>query len=233
MSIFAIADLHLDGGQSKAMDIFGKNWENHWQKIRENWRQMITEEDTVLIAGDISWAMLLSDAKNDLEEIGELPGKVVFIKGNHDFWHDSLTKTRNTLPKSMYLIQNDAYHISEDLAIAGTRGWKQRTDSDFTADDEKIYLRELNRLKMSLDKTKGKRTIVMMHYPPYSLKREATEFTELIAQYNVEAVVFGHIHGFTKSRLDESQYFDTELDGIPYYLTSCDYLSFAPLMIKN
>lgn len=230
MSIYAIADLHLDGGQDKAMDIFGKNWEKHWEKIQDNWKKLIKEDDVVLISGDISWAMQLQDAKNDIDAIRTLPGRIYMIKGNHDFWHDSLSKTKRILPERMYFLQNEAF-FEGDFAIAGTRGWKQRTEQDFSEEDEKIYQRELGRLKLSLDKTKGKRTIVMMHYPPYSAKREETEFTKLISEYNVECVIFGHIHGFTKERCDIP--FDIRLSGIPYYLTSSDYIGFSPLLIKN
>ncbi len=233
MSIYAISDFHLDGGQNKAMDVFGKNWENHAEKIKNNWLDIIKEEDLVLISGDISWAMKLEDAKPDLDLIGNLPGKKVMIKGNHDFWHDSLSKTRNVLDGSIYFLQNDVYCF-EDYVIAGTRGWKQKGESGFNAEDEKIYKRELGRLKMSLDiaKKKDKKIIVMMHYPPYSFKKDKTEFTELISQYNVECVVFGHIHGYKKEMMMPENRFEVDLNDIKYILTSCDYIDFKPVLIK-
>ncbi len=237
MRIFAISDLHLDGNQNKSMEVFGSHWAGHWEKIRNNWKAVVSEEDYVLVSGDISWAMKLDDAVSDFEQMRELPGNIVMIKGNHDFWHDSLSKTVNALPERMYFLQNDTI-VAGEYTIAGTRLWKQRNEEGFTDEDEKIYQRELIRLKLSLDRTHGKKTIVMTHYPPYSVKKESTEFTDLISKYNVEKVIFGHIHGFIRPDLKKSSddkissaSFEATIDGIPYILTSCDYIDFTPVQL--
>lgn len=75
MKLFAVSDLHLPGNQDKPMDVFGGNWAGHFDKIKEDWRARVGEEDAVLIAGDISWAMTLPDALTDLEKMKELPGQ--------------------------------------------------------------------------------------------------------------------------------------------------------------
>ena len=224
MKVFAISDLHLSQHTPKAMDIFGEHWKNHFEKIAENWRERVSEEDYVLIAGDLSWAMHLEEAKPDLEAICALPGHKILIKGNHDFWHGSLQKTRSLLTDNTCFLQND-FVETEEFVFAGSRGWKPRTDADFTEQDEKIYIREAERLKLSMGKIpKGKRLIGMMHYPPFGSDRKPTEFTELFRDFGAEAVVYGHIHGrATRS----GEYADLELDGVNYYLTSCDALRFT------
>ena len=87
MSVFAISDLHLSGGNTinKSMDIFGSRWCDHTSKIIKTWRSVVTDSDTVVIPGDISWAMTLDDAIADLSIIDSLPGLKIIGKGNHDF----------------------------------------------------------------------------------------------------------------------------------------------------
>ena len=122
MSVFAIGDLHLPGHAEKPMDVFGSHWDRHFETISENWRAKITHEDIVLIPGDISWAMQLSDAADDLAASGELPGTKLLLRGNHDYWWSSLSKLRAALPKSMHVIQNDAM-LLDGRVFCGTRGW--------------------------------------------------------------------------------------------------------------
>ncbi|PAB60644.1 metallophosphoesterase [Anaeromicrobium sediminis] len=225
MSLYAIGDLHLSFSTEKPMDIFGKNWIDHHIKIEESWRSKITNEDTVLIPGDISWAMSLEDAKIDLEWIDKLPGKKILLRGNHDYWWTSLKKM-NGLFESMVFVQNN--HVEyEDYAICGTRGWLCPNDNKFTDHDQKIYDRELHRLKLSLDSTKRDKIIVMTHYPPTNDKLQDSGFTKIYEEYNVEKVIYGHLHG--------RHSYNTGLKGnynnVEYVLTSCDYLDFNPVKI--
>ena len=230
MRVFAISDLHLSHHTPKAMDIFGKHWKNHFEKIRENWLENVTEEDIVLVAGDISWAMHLEEAKPDLDAVCALPGKKILMKGNHDYWHGSLGKTRALLTNGTYFMQNDVIVIGE-YAFAGTRGWKQRGDSDFTEQDEKIFIREVERLRLSLKNVpKDKKLIGMMHYPPFGSEQEATEFTELFREYGAEKVVYGHIHGRAAMN---GEYADIKLGETEFFLTSCDALNFRLKLIDE
>jgi len=227
MALWAISDLHLAINSDKPMDIFGNKWENHHEKIKENWLSKISPKDTVLIAGDISWSMNISEGRSDLEWINKLPGKKILIKGNHDYWWSSITKL-NSLYADMDFIQNNFFNY-KNFAICGTRGWNCPGATKFTVHDEKIYDRELIRLRLSLDEAvnKGyKKIIVMLHYPPTNDKFEETELIRIIKEYNVVKVIYGHLHGPSLSRLYEGN-----IEGVEYIVTSCDYLNFNPLLI--
>ena len=151
MRLFAIGDLHLSGGDDKPMDVFGPQWDRHFFHISQAWRRLVREEDAVLIPGDISWAMRLEEAEADLRAIGELPGFKLICKGNHDYWWNSLTRVRSVLPAGMAALQFDAVEL-EDWVVCGTRGWLIPTgETPLKAEDEKIYRREGERLKMALE----------------------------------------------------------------------------------
>lgn len=206
------------------MDIFGSAWEGHWDKIKSDWDSRVGDDDLVLIAGDISWAMKLEDAVKDLKEISERKGIKILTRGNHDYWWASIGKIRAALPPGMYVIQNDAVRIGEYI-ICGTRGWtvvEPGVKSD--AETEKLYERERQRLEMSLiaaEKLKevNGKIIAMIHFPPFNSRFEDSEYTKLFQKFNVSAVVYGHLHGET-SRF-KLKYMKA---GIPYFLTSCDKL---------
>ena len=157
----------MPGGADKSMDIFGANWEGHVEKIFEDWRERVSAEDTVLIPGDISWAMYIQDAMEDLRRIGELPGRKVLLKGNHDYWWSSLTKVREGMAPGMHVIQHSALDLG-DCVVCGTRGWIcPGCGESLTAEDEKIYHRECLRLELALQEAaaaaNGRPIIVMMH----------------------------------------------------------------------
>lgn len=230
MKIYAISDLHLPGGQDKPMSIFGGNWDNHWQKIKHNWTRKIKEEDVVLIAGDTSWAMSIDDAKCDLDEIAALPGKHIFLKGNHDYWWSSITKVRGILSQNQYAIQNDCVKI-DNIIFAGTRGWLCPGMPEYGEADEKIYLRESHRLALSIEcakrnMTSGDKLILMMHYPAYSTKREPNNFTDIIDNANPLYVIMGHIHTRARAEKLEGKFHNTS-----YIMTACDYIDFDPIEI--
>ncbi len=209
------------------MDIFGKNWENHWGKISDAWRNSVGADDIVLIPGDISWAMKYEEVLPDLQAIFDMPGHKIMIKGNHDYWHTSVSKTRALFPEKTYFLQYDSVKIG-DITFVGTRGWKQRTDSDFKKDDEKIYNREVQRLELSVKNVTG-RVIGLCHYPPYDIFFSPSPFTDIYAGAGVETVVYGHLHhnGF------DEYYEGVEIDGVKYILTSCDHIDFKPRLIYN
>lgn len=230
MKVFAISDLHLSAEQGKTMDMFGTHWVGHFDKIKQDWHEKVSQDDIVLICGDISWGMKLSEARGDLSDICSLPGNKIMIKGNHDFWHSSLSKTRAVLFNNTYFIQNDAVTIG-NFAFAGSRGWKQRTDSDFGAEDEKIYHHETARLAMSIGRLEQKKRLIgMMHYPPFSAGRGETEFTKAFCEAGAEAVVYGHVHG---KALHSPDYGDFSIGSTVFIETSCDYLGFRLRLIAE
>lgn len=231
MKIFAIGDLHLSTTSAKPMDIFGSGWEGHFEKIKKDWLSKVTAEDVVLIPGDISWAMKLEDALQDLLLLKELPGRKIFVRGNHDYWWSGITKLRASAPDESYtFLQTDACKIG-NIVFVGSRGWTCPGSPDFSEQDDKLYHREIERFKLAFADAKklmeeGDTLIVVMHFPPFSIKNPESEFTNLFEEMGVSAVVFGHIHG--------SSYFPfrTEKNGITYHLTSCDKVAFTLTEIK-
>lgn len=196
--IWGIGDLHFDHTKDKSMDIFGGNWINHEEKIIEDWISRVSDDDIVLVAGDISWALKIEDAKSDLTRIDELPGEKYFIKGNHDYWWASLNKLNSLGLKTINFIQNNHF-INGSVAIFGTRAWLPRDADNFTPEDEKIFKRELMRLENSLksytNEDESITKIVMIHFPPFSSNGKPNEFVALMEKYNVDNCVYGHLHG--------------------------------------
>ncbi len=227
MRLFAIGDLHLSGGDDKPMDVFGSQWDRHFFHICRNWREKVTEDDAVLIPGDISWAMRLEDAKEDLEAIAELPGRKILCKGNHDYWWNSVSQVRSILPEGMQALQHSAADLGT-CAVCGTRGWMFPTENEpLEPHDEKISRREVQRLRLALDDARktaaGRPLIVMMHYPPLLAGEKDTVFTAMMEEYGVRTVVYGHLHG-----PGIAAGFRGEHNGVRYELVSCDSIGFTP-----
>ncbi len=230
MKVFAISDLHLSTTSDKPMNVFGGNWEGHFEKIKKDWLDKVTDEDIVLICGDVSWAMKLEDALFDLRLLAPLPGKKVFIRGNHDYWWNGISRLRAAAPDEKFIfLQTDAVKIGEFLFI-GSRGWTCPGSPDYTEQDQKLYLREGERFRLAFaeaDKlyTGVERKIALVHYPPFNLKNEDTLFTQTFEAQGVEKVVFGHIHGAAYFPLK------TEKNGVQYILSSCDKLHFQLVQV--
>lgn len=247
-TIWAIADLHLSfGTPGKSMDVFGPRWQNHAERVKGHWLERVNREDLVLIAGDISWAKLLSEAELDLAWIHQLPGTKVLLKGNHDYWWGSLSSLAKVLPPSMTLIQNNVYNW-HGVSIGGSRLWdtpefsfegyvqseptpagvKTAVESVDTQDSERIFVRELQRLELSLKAfdPNAKRRIAMTHYPPIGPSLDPSRASRILEKYRVDDCVFGHVHNVPPGRLPFGM-----RDGVRYHLTACDYLECSPLKI--
>ncbi len=217
MKVYAISDLHLSINNPKPMDIFGAVWDNYLDDIKKS-LEPVGNDDLVLLAGDLSWAMTLDNAIPDLEYIGKFPGKKIITRGNHDYWWKSISAVRAALPHNVYAIQNDCLRFG-DVIVCGSRGWSV---DDKSEDGKRLYARELLRMEMSLaamqkQRAEGDKVIFMIHYPPYNVKFESSPVTELFEKYKVDAVVYGHIHGkncYGKKSLVKN--------GVKYFLTSCD-----------
>ena len=221
MKVFAISDFHLSINNPKPMDIFGPSWENYLDKIIADWEERVTDEDIVLIPGDLSWAMKFEEAKPDLDFICNLKGKKVILKGNHDYWWSSISELRGYLYNNTYAIQNDAIKLG-NYVICGSRGWVAEDNGFKSEQDEKIYKRELIRMELSLKnpmtlKSDEDKVIVITHYPPFNYRMEYNEMIALFEKYKVNYVVYGHLHNE-----DIKQKLTFERNGIKYYLTSCD-----------
>ena len=230
MNVYAISDLHLSTTADKPMDIFGGKWEGHFEKIKTDWLEKVQPDDIVLIAGDISWAMKLSCAVEDLRLLAPLPGKKVFIRGNHDYWWSAIGKVRESAPNDSFVfLQTGAVKIGE-FVIVGSRGWTSPGSPDYTEQDQKLYLRESERFRLAFAEADklyqdGDKKIAMIHYPPFNLKTDDTLFTQAFESNKVDKAVFGHIHGATYFPLK------TQKNGVEYLLTSCDKAGFSLVKI--
>ncbi len=229
MSLYAIGDLHLGQGLDKPMEIFGENWRNHEEKIVSNWQNTVTEKDTVILAGDISWGMRIHEARPHLALIESLPGRKIVLQVNHDFWWNSTARVREAFPSFTFLKNDCSFY--EDYAICGSRGWLCPKDTFYTAADEKVYRREQLRLRLSISdalRQGAEKIVLVMHYPPTNDKKETSGFTELINEYpQIKKVVFGHLHGEKSHKACISG----KINGVDFNLVSADFLDFKPKKI--
>ena len=238
MALFVIADLHLDTKSGeKSMEIFGNRWHDYVKKIQKNWSRVVAEEDTVIVPGDISWALTLEDAKEDLLWINALPGQKILMKGNHDFWWSTASKMGKFFAEHgmdrIELLSNNAIE-SENYILAGSRGWftdRAMQTASQNVDYEKIINREVIRLRMSLDAAKRlqeeteKEILVFLHFPPVWSDFECAEILSLLKEYSIKRCYFGHIHGsYTSSGVFEHE-------GVEFRMISADYLDFIPQII--
>ena len=230
MSIYTISDLHLSLGMDKPMDIFGNNWKNHEKKIRDNWIKKVKKEDLVLLPGDFSWAMYIEDAKKDFEYLNELPGTKLLLKGNHDYWWESIKKMREFLKnnnfKNIDFIYNNSY-IWENKIIVGTRGWSEQEENP-----EKIIRRENLRLEMSIKDGlqrfgEDKEIIVCIHYPPFNgYTKEELNLVKTMKKYNAKICIYGHVHGEVGKDAKQGM-----IDGIRFIMASSDQTNFDLIKI--
>lgn len=227
MALYAIGDLHLCLGAPKPMDVFGGAWVGYLDKLKEG-MSVLTEEDTVVLLGDLSWALDLPGARADFAWINELPGKKIILKGNHDYWWSTGAKFRKFCDEDgftrMELLNNNCFFY-EDWALCGTRGWffeEERSGQH----DEKVFRRELLRLEASLKAAGDRPIMVFLHYPPRYRGYTCPEILELLKRYSVRRCFYGHLHGASHALALEGQW-----DGVEYRLVASDYLNFRPYRV--
>ncbi|HCX61490.1 metallophosphoesterase [Sedimentibacter sp.] len=229
MKIFAIADLHFDSQKGKPMNVFGDNWINHEEKIIENWKRVVSEDDLVLIPGDISWAGKLNEAIEDLLRIDELPGIKIIGKGNHDYWWSTSSKLNKLNLKTIKFLKNNSYEF-DDVSVCGTRGWDTMEEHADAKSNEKIYLRELNRLRISLECAgkKGNKIIVMLHYPPFNSAGLPNEFFHMLKEFKTDVCIYGHLHGEDGHKNVR----EGLIEQVQVHCVSSDYMDFKPKKIQ-
>ncbi len=242
MSVYVIADLHLSTLEStnKSMEVFGHPWADYMLRIENNWRRLVSNCDTVIIPGDFSWALSLEEAVSDFKFLEALPGKKIIGKGNHDFWwctmkkHEAFFEKHNI--KSISFLFNNAHEV-ENFIVAGTRGWYNDEDAanaPDNADFEKLTNRESLRLRASLSEAKKlkeaspeKEIVVFMHFPPFWNGKASDSLIEILKEFDVKRVYYGHIHGnYTVSP-------SFTYDGIEMNIISADYLKFVPKIVNR
>lgn len=229
MSIYVIGDLHLSLGCNKPMDVFGGRWDGYVEKIKEGF-QIVSESDTTVICGDLTWGMDLEEAKEDFLFIDRLPGKKIILKGNHDYWWSTAAKAQNFFDQNgihtIEILHNNCF-IREGIAICGTRGWP--FDDEHASDpvhDRKILNRELSRLESSLKLAGETDKHVFLHYPPKLMNYECKDILNLLSLYNVKHCWYGHLHSNGRGVAFEGEYC-----GINFRLISADHLHFIPLKV--
>lgn len=221
--IYAIADLHLDYTEEKSMEVFGDKWKDYQKKIFANRQEIVKEEDTVLLPGDISRAMDLSEAEVDLKKIDSLKGKKIIMKGNHDYWWSSLKKISDLGLETISFLQNNSFEV-EGYNICGTRGWMSESNSNFDDHDEKIYRRELMRLDNSFKSVRNDKPIIaILHYPPFGRDRKLNEFFYKCRDRGVKYLIYGHLHGVGHKLIIEGN-----IEGVELKCVAGDYIDFVP-----
>ena len=235
MSIYVIGDLHLSFSQNKPMDIFGKNWEKHDEKIKNDWLSKVKKEDCVVLPGDFSWATYIEDAYLDFKYLNELPGKKILLKGNHDYWWTTVTSMKKFLEDNKFCNIDFLYNNSleyEDKIFVGTRGWSFQESEN----SRKMINRENQRLELSIQDAikkygNNKEIIAFLHYPPLIsknlLENNCLEFYKTLKKYNIKRCYYGHLHGKSHAEAVIGN-----VEGIDFNLVSADYLDFKLLKIN-
>ena len=227
MALYAIGDLHLCLGAPKPMDIFGGAWVGYMEKLRQG-LQVLTGEDTLVLMGDLSWALDLESAKADFAWIAALPGRKIILKGNHDYWWSTAAKFTRFCQENgfenLFLLNNNCYFY-ENTAICGTRGWFYEEERS-GQHDEKVFRRELGRLEASLKAAGEREKLVFLHYPPRYKGYECPEILALLERYGVRRCFYGHLHGGSRSLAREGLW-----NNVDFRLLSADQLDFRPMQI--
>lgn len=230
MALYVIADLHLSLGADKPMDVF-PGWRDYVQRLEVNWRETVSQEDTVVIAGDISWAMRLEECVKDFAFINALPGTKLLMKGNHDYWWSTRNKIDNFLAangfSTMKILHNCAYRVG-GRSVCGTRGWLYHSETD---EDRKIVNREAGRLLASLNEARalGGSPAAFLHYPPVYDNMECRELLDILVENQIPDCYFGHIHGQAAAK----RALIGEYKGVRMHLVSCDYAGFRPVLVED
>ena len=229
MALFAIGDPHLSIATGKSMNIFN-GWQDYEQRLKNNWERLVGEDDTVVLAGDISWCMNLDEGYEDFKFLDSLPGKKIILKGNHDYWWATKKKAddffREHSLDSLNILFNNAYAVG-NIAVCGTRGWFFDAESDA---DKKVVLREAGRLRMSIAAAKetGLEPVVFLHYPPINQTQKCDEIYNVLVEEGIKRCYYGHLHSYSHATA-----FTGESDGIKFSLISSDFLCFCPAHIPE
>ncbi len=227
MALYAIGDLHLSFSANKPMDVFGGEWEGYVEKLREG-LSIITEDDTTVLMGDLSWALDLNGAHEDFAFISAIPGRKIILKGNHDYWWTTVRKFERFCEENsfenIHILHNNC-HFYGDVAICGTRGWFYEEEQKGTH-DEKVFLRELMRLETSLKAAGDAEKLCFLHYPPIYQGYQCEPILELMQKYGVKKCYYGHLHS-QSTRLA----FLGRSHDVDFGLLSADYVNFTPQKI--
>lgn len=229
MSIFALGDTHLSFSSDKPMNVFS-GWQNYEERLKKNWEKTVSDCDTVVVAGDISWSMSLENAREDLAFLDSLPGTKLLMKGNHDYWWATKTKAERFFEengfKTLKILHNNAYRVG-DFSLCGSRGWFFDASD---ANDKKVILREAKRLQISIDEAKklGGEIIVFLHYPPLMTTGVCEEMIEVLERNEIRRCFYAHLHGASCLNAITG-----DVGNVNYSLISADHLEFCPKLVEK
>lgn len=228
MALYVMGDTHLSLGSSKPMDVFGGAWEGYMEKLTQG-LSVLTPDDTLVIAGDVSWGMSLEESEQDFAWLHALPGEKILLKGNHDYWWNTAAKMNRFFQEkgfdSLHILHNNCYYYG-DVALCGTRGWFYEEDKE--GQSAKVFNRELQRLETSLKAAGEAEKLCFLHYPPFYSGYRCEPILELLEKYRVKACYYGHLHGGSH-RLAIQGISGT----VDYRLISADFLKFRPEKIME
>ena len=227
MSVFVIGDTHLSFSTDKPMNVF-KGWDDYIYRLENNWQRLVSENDTVIICGDISWAMSLNEAEKDFEFLNCLNGKKIILKGNHDYWWNTASKMETFFKEkgfdTLKILHNNAFK-AENISVAGSRGWFFDAEKE---NIDKVMARECGRIQRSIDcaKALGGETVVFLHYPPVSETKDCEPIVDVLIKNNIKRCYYGHLHSYSHTGA-----FIGVKDGIRFSLISSDFLGFCPALV--
>jgi len=227
MALYAIGDLHLSLASNKPMEVFGDGWRDYVRRLEEAFSQL-NDDDVIVLCGDLSWGMSLEESLEDFRFIDSLPGKKYLMKGNHDYWWNTVSKMdRFFLANGLHTLEilHNNCKFYRDIALCGTRGWFYELDNQGTH-DEKVLLREVGRLETSLKAAGDRPILAFLHYPPLYTGYRCPEIIKKLQEYRVERCFYGHLHGPTHKRAIEGT-----VENVTYSLVAADYLGFQPKKI--
>lgn len=227
MALYTIADTHLSFGCDKPMDIF-KGWTDYTQRLSAKWNALVEPSDTVVIPGDISWAMTLGETAADFRFLDALPGTKIIGKGNHDYWWQTMSKLNIFLRENGFstikFLFNNAYRVG-DIAVCGARGWFFDAAGADSEENRRVIDREAGRLARSIEAgiQTGGEPVAFMHYPVACDGCVCEPIMTVLKKYGIRRCYFGHIHGDRTGR-----FADFTVDGVRFSLVSSDFLAFCP-----
>ncbi len=228
MALYVIGDTHLSLGSSKPMDVFGGAWEGYVEKLTEG-LSVLTDEDTLVIAGDVSWGMSLEESEKDFAWLNSWPGKKIILKGNHDYWWNTAAKMNRFFQEkgfdTLHILHNNCHYYG-DVALCGTRGWFYEEEKE--GQSAKVFNRELQRLETSLKAAGESEKLCFLHYPPYYTGYTCEPILEILEKYRVKTCYYGHLHGGSHRLAIQG-----ERGGVAYRLIAADFLKFRPEKIME
>lgn len=226
MALYVMGDTHLSLSSQKAMDVFGGVWEGYMEKLTQG-LSVLQPEDTLVIAGDVSWGMSLEESEQDFAWLNAWPGRKILLKGNHDYWWNTAAKLHRFFEekgiRTLEILHNNCAFYG-DYAICGTRGWF--LEEDQKPHNAKVLNREVLRLEASLQAAGDRPILCFLHYPPLYQGYECPEILAVLEKYHVGTCCYGHLHGPVIKRRMEGRRGETD-----FSLISADYLGFVPKKI--